>query len=191
MSLVILAGFHRPAGHLAAGDDDRRDPAGQHLDLVDATGPVGLDPAPRRRAQLHLARQEAGSPHDPGSARWRAAMEPGANPATVKRLAERPPRPAAAPASVSLDPLATLNRPSAIDVRAPASPIPAVAGGRSTAARAGRARAGRCAVAAGECRRDSRARTGATGPEAGLGPALPGLPRSARSLNLTPSETRR
>jgi hypothetical protein len=124
----------------------------------------------RRRSGVRTSPGAGETGPGPGPARSRSAIEPGADPSAVTRLTARPPREAAAHAGAGLDPLATLNRPTGIDLRAPAPPIPPVAGGPV----AGPLRLASAAGMPGANRRDR--------PQTGLGPALPGLPRSARPL---------
>jgi hypothetical protein len=124
----------------------------------------------RRRTSPH--KEAAGFAPDGGSFR-RSATGPGADQVTAARLPARSRRPVASHGDVGPDFLAALTRPTAVGVRGQAALAPAVAVG---------------SVAVGSVARTLRRASAAAAPDAGRpeGPALPGLPRSARPLSPDP-----
>jgi len=131
----------------------------------------------RTAPQVAQARPE----QNPGPARWRSAAEPGGDLATVARLSTRPSRGAVEDGSGGPDPVAVPNRSIAAGIRRPAALIPGDVDGpvagppqRASPADAAARRASHEGTP-GATRRDRP-------PLAGLGPALPGLPLTARPL---------
>jgi len=181
--LVIAPGFtDRLATWRSAAMTVATRPASTWTCLTSLTSPAWTRRRSGRRTSPDIA--AAGFAPDVGPVRWRSAPEPGAGLAAATQRPARPPRAIAPPGAAGPGPLAALTRLTSADVQGQAAVTPAADGGaRGQTDLAPEVESG---PVAGTLRLASAARTPDAArpgrPRTGLGPALPGLPRSARPL---------